>query len=121
MSRLSPTAARVVQYSRFGDADVLEIVEVERPKPGAGEVLVEVLSAGVNHMEAFIRQGQFDSDHSAAFPMRQGTDFSGVVVALGEASPTSSSAATWSATRSSARTRPTSWCRAATSSPSPPP
>ncbi|PPG18772.1 NADP-dependent oxidoreductase [Rathayibacter sp. AY1E8] len=84
MSRLSPTAARVVQYSRFGDADVLEIVEVERPKPGAGEVLVEVLSAGVNHMEAFIRQGQFDSDHSAAFPMRQGTDFSGVVVALGE-------------------------------------
>nr|WP_258072949.1 NADP-dependent oxidoreductase [Rathayibacter rathayi] len=84
MSRLSPTSSRVVQYSRFGDADVLEIAEVERPRPGPGEVLVEVLAAGVNHMEAFIRQGLFDSDHSAAFPMRQGTDFSGVVVALGE-------------------------------------
>nr|WP_258073101.1 NADP-dependent oxidoreductase [Rathayibacter rathayi] len=84
MSRLSPTSSRVVQYSRFGDADVLEIAEVDRPRPGPGEVLVEVLAAGVNHMEAFIRQGLFDSDHSAAFPMRQGTDFSGVIVALGE-------------------------------------
>lgn len=63
---------------------MLEIVEVERPRPGRGEVLVEVLAAGVNHMEAFIRQGLFDSDHSAVFPMRQGTDFSGVVVGLGE-------------------------------------
>ncbi|KZX20350.1 NADP-dependent oxidoreductase [Rathayibacter tanaceti] len=84
MSRLNPHSSRIVQYSRFGGADVLEIVEVERPRPGRGEVLVEVLAAGVNHMEAFIRQGQFDSDHSAAFPMRQGTDFSGVVVGLGE-------------------------------------
>lgn len=84
MNRLRPDSSRVVQYSRFGGADVLEIAEVERPQPGRGEVLVEVLAAGVNHMEAFIRQGLFDSDHSAVFPMRQGTDFSGVVVGLGE-------------------------------------
>ncbi|QHC65364.1 zinc-binding dehydrogenase [Rathayibacter sp. VKM Ac-2759] len=84
MSRLRSDSARVVQYSRFGGADVLEIAEVERPSPGRGEVLVEVLAAGVNHMEAFIRQGMFDSDHSAVFPMRQGTDLAGRVVALGE-------------------------------------
>lgn len=84
MSRLSQTSSRVVQYSRFGGAEVLDIADVERPSPGREEVLVEVLSAGVNHMEAFIRQGEFDSDHSAAFPMRQGTDFSGVVIGLGE-------------------------------------
>lgn len=84
MNRLRSDSARVVQYSRFGGPEVLEIVEVERPRPGRREVLVEVLAAGVNHMEAFIRQGLFDSDHSADFPMRQGTDFAGVVVGLGE-------------------------------------
>ncbi|MCM6761811.1 NADP-dependent oxidoreductase [Rathayibacter sp. ZW T2_19] len=84
MNRLRSDSARVVQYSRFGGVDVLEVAEVPRPVPGRGEVLVEVLSAGVNHMEAFIREGRFDSDHSAVFPMRQGTDLAGVVVGLGE-------------------------------------
>ncbi|MBF4463061.1 MULTISPECIES: NADP-dependent oxidoreductase [unclassified Rathayibacter] len=84
MSRLSPHTSRAVQYSRFGGAEVLEIVEIDRPSPGPGEVLVEVLAAAVNHMEAFIRQGLFDSAHSATFPMRQGTDFSGLVVGRGE-------------------------------------
>jgi len=84
MSRLRPDTARAVQFTRFGGVDVLEIADIARPQPGPGEVLVEVLAAGVNHMEAFIRQGMFDSEHSAAFPMRQGTDFSGIVVGLGE-------------------------------------
>lgn len=84
MPRLRSDSSRVVRYSRFGGVDVLEIAEIERPRPGQGEVLVEVLAAGVNHMEAFIRQGLFDSEHSAVFPMRQGTDFSGVVVGLGD-------------------------------------
>ncbi|AJM76794.1 NADP-dependent oxidoreductase [Rathayibacter toxicus] len=84
MSRLLPDVCRAVQYSRFGGVEVLEIAEVECPRPGKGEVLVEVMAAGINHMEAFIRQGLFDTQHSAVFPMRQGTDFSGAVVGLGE-------------------------------------
>ncbi|NQX10246.1 NADP-dependent oxidoreductase [Microbacteriaceae bacterium VKM Ac-2855] len=83
MSRNDPATARAVEFRRFGGPEVLEIVEIARPEPGPGEVLVEVLSAGLNHMEALIRAGLFDSEHSAAFPQRQGTDLAGIVVGLG--------------------------------------
>lgn len=83
MSRHATDTARVVQFSRFGGPEVLEIAEVPRPEPGPGEVLVEVLSAGLNHMEALIRRGLFDSEHSGVFPQRQGTDLAGIVAGLG--------------------------------------
>ncbi|NQX27485.1 NADP-dependent oxidoreductase [Microbacteriaceae bacterium VKM Ac-2854] len=83
MSHREADIARVVQFQRFGGPEVLEIVDAPRPVPGPGEVLVEVLSAGLNHMEALIRRGLFDSDHSGVFPQRQGTDLAGIVVGLG--------------------------------------
>lgn len=80
----SRTPARVAQYSTFGGVDVLELVDVERPDAGPGEVLVEVLSAGVNHIEAYIRQGLFKEELPTRFPQGQGTDFAGLVVQAGE-------------------------------------
>lgn len=84
MSRRSPATARVVQFTRFGGAEVLDVADIPMPEPGPGEVLVQVLAAGINHMEAFIREGLFDSEHSARFPQRQGTDLAGIVVGLGD-------------------------------------
>jgi NADPH2:quinone reductase len=75
---------RTVQFDRFGGVDVLELVEVEKPVPGPGEVVVEVLAAGVNHIEAFLRQGKYGDEFPVRFPARQGTDFSGIVRAIGE-------------------------------------
>ncbi len=75
---------RSVRFSEYGGVDVLELVEVDRPSPAPGEVLVEVLAAGINHMEAFVREGRFHEELPRTFPSGQGTDFAGLVVAIGE-------------------------------------
>jgi NADPH2:quinone reductase len=41
--------------SRFGGPEVLELVELERPEPGAGEVLIRVALAGVNFADTHRR------------------------------------------------------------------
>ena len=66
-----------VQFSEFGGVGVLDIVEYEVPHPGPGEVLVEVLSAGINHIEALIREGGLIDELGDEFPQTQGNDFSG--------------------------------------------
>jgi NADPH2:quinone reductase len=78
------TRARAVVFSRFGGVDELEIVDIETPTAGPGEVVVEVLSAGINHVEAYLRQGQLAEEFPVEFPQRQGSDFAGLVTAIGE-------------------------------------
>jgi NADPH:quinone reductase-like Zn-dependent oxidoreductase len=46
---------QAVRYEEFGGIDVLKVVEVERPVPGAGQVLVRAKAAGINPGEASIR------------------------------------------------------------------
>ncbi|MFD0312828.1 NADP-dependent oxidoreductase [Streptomyces flavalbus] len=75
---------RAVKFSRYGGPEVLEIVQVPRPTPGPGEVLVRVVVAPVNPGEAGIRQGVFADIWPASFPEGQGNDFAGWVAALGE-------------------------------------
>ena len=84
MSPLRRTAGRTVQYDSYGGIDVLEVAETPRPTPGHGEVLVEVLAAGINHIEAFVREGQYRDELPGAFPHGQGTDFAGLVTAIGD-------------------------------------
>ena len=47
---------KAIQVSEFGDPDVLEHVDVERPSPGEGEVLIEVKAAGVNYADTMRRR-----------------------------------------------------------------
>jgi NADPH2:quinone reductase len=47
---------RAVQVPAFGDADVLEHVELPAPVPGESEVLVRVTSAGVNFTDTRLRR-----------------------------------------------------------------
>ncbi|WP_329261684.1 NADP-dependent oxidoreductase [Streptomyces sp. NBC_01478] len=75
---------RAVKFSRYGGPEVLEVVEVPRPKAGPGEVLVRVVVAGVNPGEAGIRQGVFADMWPAVFPEGQGNDFAGLVAELGD-------------------------------------
>jgi len=74
---------RAVRFDQYGDVDVLDVVEVERPVPGAREVLVRVKAAGINPGEASIRQGALHDRWPATFPSGQGSDLAGVVEEVG--------------------------------------
>jgi NADPH:quinone reductase-like Zn-dependent oxidoreductase len=74
---------KAVRFDQYGGVDVLEVREVEDPAAGPGEVLVAVRAAGINPGEAAIREGRLDSRWPATFPSGEGTDFAGVVQALG--------------------------------------
>jgi NADPH2:quinone reductase len=66
---------------RFGGADLFEEWDVERPAPGAGEVLVRVVAAGTNPVDAKFR-AEGDSIGLEA-PIVLGADVSGVVEEAG--------------------------------------
>jgi NADPH:quinone reductase-like Zn-dependent oxidoreductase len=75
---------QAVRYTEHGGIEVLQVVEVERPAPGPGQVLVEVKAAGINPGEASIRSGALASRWPSTFPSGQGSDLAGVIVELGE-------------------------------------
>ncbi len=75
---------QAVKYEEYSGIDVLQVVEIERPVPGAGQILVRVKAAGINPGEAAIREGAFDSVMPATFPSGQGSDLAGVVEELGD-------------------------------------
>jgi NADPH:quinone reductase-like Zn-dependent oxidoreductase len=73
--------SKAVRFNRYGAADVLEVVEIPDRSPGAGEVRVRVVAAGINPGEITIREG---GSLPATFPSGQGSDFAGVIVEVGE-------------------------------------
>jgi NADPH:quinone reductase-like Zn-dependent oxidoreductase len=75
--------ARAVRFDEYGDLDVLQVVEVDRPIPGPGKVLVRVKAAGINPGEASIRKGLFADRWPTTFPSGQGSDLAGVVEETG--------------------------------------
>jgi NADPH:quinone reductase-like Zn-dependent oxidoreductase len=72
-----------VEYDAYGDVDVLHYVDYPMPEPGHDEILVEVVAAGLNHIENFIRRGDFRDLLPQEFPARQGSCFAGIVVKRG--------------------------------------
>ena len=63
---------KAVQFDSYGGVDVLEVRDVPRPVPGAGEVLVEVRAAGINISEAAIRAGAVRDHVSCDVSVRSG-------------------------------------------------
>jgi NADPH:quinone reductase-like Zn-dependent oxidoreductase len=77
---------RAVRFDRYGDIDVLNVVEVERPvldPAHPSEALVRVKAAGINPGEASIRKGLLADLWPATFPSGEGSDLAGVVEELG--------------------------------------
>jgi NADPH:quinone reductase-like Zn-dependent oxidoreductase len=74
---------RAVRFDKYGGIEVLQVVEVERPAPGPGKVLVRVKAAGINPGEASIRKGLFAERWPATFPSGQGSDLAGIVEEAG--------------------------------------
>lgn len=61
----------------------LEIMELPRPEPGPGELLVRVRAAGVNPVDYKIRDGAVKVLLPFTFPLILGTDLAGDVQAIG--------------------------------------
>lgn len=74
--------AVVVQYSRFGGPEVLEVVEVPTPSAPPDGVVVEVRAAGVNPIDSKLRSG-LRSSPPLTGPRRVGSDAAGVVIETG--------------------------------------
>jgi NADPH2:quinone reductase len=74
---------RAIQFSAFGDADVLRLVD-DAPVPdvGRGEVRVRLHAAGVNPAETYIRSGTY-AFYRPALPHTPGFDGAGIVDAVG--------------------------------------
>ncbi len=74
-------ASKACRVHRFGPPEVIILEDIERPVPGAGEVLVRVRAAGVGPWDAWIRAGK--SALPQSLPLTLGSDLAGVVAAVG--------------------------------------
>jgi len=74
---------KAVRFDEYGGVDVLKVVDVPKPEPGPGQVLVQVKAAGINPGEAKIRDGQLHSRWPSTFPSGEGSDLAGVVAQTG--------------------------------------
>jgi putative PIG3 family NAD(P)H quinone oxidoreductase len=73
---------RAVTITEFGGPDVLRIREMERPRPGTGEIRVRVRSSGVNRADLIQRLGHYPAPPGAPEDV-PGLEFAGEVEALG--------------------------------------
>ena len=69
-----------VQIMSFGTEDVLRINDVDRPAPGAGEVLMSVEATSVNGHDVIVRAGEVKMVSGRRFPIGAGLDFAGTGV-----------------------------------------
>ncbi|MBI4623726.1 MAG: zinc-binding dehydrogenase [Verrucomicrobia bacterium] len=68
---------------QFLAVNQLGVVEVPDPQPAAGEVVVALRAAALNHRDVWIKSGQYAG---LKWPCIPGSDGAGVVVAVGEGS-----------------------------------
>jgi len=73
---------KAVVFHEFGGLDVLVVEEVDDPRPGPGEVVVDITASALNHLDVDVREG------SSRFPVEPpfilGVEVAGRVAELGE-------------------------------------
>jgi NADPH2:quinone reductase len=73
---------KAIRVHAFGGPEQLLLEDVEDPRPGRGEVLVEMRAAGVNPVDTYIRTGTHAE--KPALPYTPGSDGAGLVIDAGE-------------------------------------
>jgi NADPH2:quinone reductase len=73
---------KAIWVEEFGEVEVLQYVDVERPEPGQREVLIEVRSAGVNYADTMRRRNQYLEEQD--LPFTPGSEVAGTVAEVGE-------------------------------------
>jgi len=72
---------RAARTSSYGPVDLLRVEEVDDPRPGAGEVVVDIAAAAVNYPDLLIMSGGYQV--SWPLPLVPGSEFAGTVRAVG--------------------------------------
>jgi NADPH:quinone reductase len=73
---------RAIQMTQFGGPEVLRLVDLPRPEPAEGEVLIHVTRAGLNFADTHQRTNSYLA--SAELPMVPGAEVAGVREGTGE-------------------------------------
>lgn len=81
MSPLYYDFVKAFRIERHGGPEVLEWVDLPKPEPGPGEVLVAVRACALNHLDLWVRKGV--EGHAFPLPLIPGSEIAGDVVALG--------------------------------------
>ena len=74
---------KAVRFHDFGGSEVLRFDDVERPVPGAGQVLVRVAATSFNPVDDHIRAGALAEMIPISLPHVPGLDVAGTVAELG--------------------------------------
>ena len=72
---------QALRIHAHGGPEVLQVDDIPRPEPKAGEVLVRVLAASINHLDLWVRRGM--PGFPVPFPRILGCDGTGEIAALG--------------------------------------
>lgn len=75
---------RAVRYRETGSIDVLELVDVPDPEPGAADVVVHVEACALNRLDVVQRNGWYALP-GFTLPHIPGMDVAGTIVATGDA------------------------------------
>lgn len=76
-------AMKAIVVHEYGGPEVLKYEEVPRPEPKEDQILIRVIAAGVNPVDAMIRSGMFAKYEKDVFPIIPGADIAGVVEKVG--------------------------------------
>ena len=71
---------RAVRFERTGGPDVLDLVEIDPPTPGPGQMLIRHQAIGLNFIDTYQRSGLYP----VRLPSPLGGEAAGVVEAVGE-------------------------------------
>lgn len=75
---------QAIVFQEFGGPEVLQLKDIEQPQPGPGQIRASVRAAAVNPADVKIRKGWMADVVPTSFPAVPGTEFSGVVDAVGD-------------------------------------
>jgi NADPH:quinone reductase-like Zn-dependent oxidoreductase len=73
---------RAITVSEYGAE--AKLTDMPDPEPGPGQVLVAITAAGVNPIDRSLADGAFEAMIPGTFPFILGTDFAGVIAAVGD-------------------------------------
>jgi NADPH:quinone reductase-like Zn-dependent oxidoreductase len=69
---------KAIRIHEFGGPEVLELEDIEVPKPAEDEVLIKVYASSVNPVDQKIFAGEAEEKFPTKFPLTIGWDVSGV-------------------------------------------